>query len=62
MQRKKEPGYFAGYVHDMRGPLGSIISVCCEGPECEICLNDPEAKARADAHRRGERAKEFPKT
>jgi hypothetical protein len=44
---KKEPRYFAGYVHDARGPLGSIISTCCEGPDCEICATDPEAAQRA---------------
>ena len=55
MKRKAEPRYFAGYMHDFAGPQGSILSVCCEGPECEVCLMDPEAKVRADAFRRGER-------
>ena len=47
--RTKEPMFFDGYVHDMRGPMGAILSVCCEGPSCDICATDPAAKARADA-------------
>lgn len=58
--RSREPRYFAGYIHDMPGPLGSIISVSCEGPECDICLMDPAAKKRADAHRRGEKPQARP--
>jgi len=50
-KRKAEPRWFAGYMHDFAGPQGSILSVCCEGPECEVCMMDPEAKARADAFR-----------
>jgi hypothetical protein len=54
--RKAEPKWFAGYMHDFTGPQGSILSVCCEGPECEVCMMDPEAKERADAFRRGLRS------
>jgi hypothetical protein len=43
VKRDKAPKIFAGRVHDMRGPFNSILSVCCEGPDCEIC-----AKERAD--------------
>ncbi len=52
MKRKAQPRYFAGYMHDTYGPMGSIVSTCCEGPECEICLMDPEAKERVEAFRR----------
>jgi hypothetical protein len=48
MKRKKEPLVFAGYVHDQRGPLGAILSTCCEGPDCEICARDPAAAKRAN--------------
>ncbi len=47
-QRAKEPRYFVGYIHDCPGPLGSIISVCCEGPECIVCAGDPAAAKRAN--------------
>ncbi len=48
MRKPAEPRIFAGYVHEMRGPFGSIVSVCCEGPDCEICAKDPEAAKRAN--------------
>jgi len=47
-RHQKEPRIFAGYVHDIPGPLGAIMSVCCEGPDCEICAKDPEAAKRAN--------------
>jgi hypothetical protein len=40
----KEPLFFAGRMHDIRVPGLGILSVCCEGPSCEIC-----AKAAAAA-------------
>ena len=46
--RAKEPLYFGNYMHDKRGPQGSIISFCCEGPECLICAADPAAARRAN--------------
>jgi hypothetical protein len=46
--RSKGPTIFAGYVHDARGPLGLIISTCCEGPDCLICAGDPYAAKRAN--------------
>ena len=48
MPKAKEPRYFAGYMHDVRGPFGSILSTCCEGPDCEICARDIEAAKRAN--------------
>jgi hypothetical protein len=47
VKRSKGPPNFFGYIHDMPGPLGSILSVCCEGPECVICARDPAAAKRA---------------
>lgn len=48
MPKEKAPRYFAGYVHDVRGAFGIIISTCCEGPDCEICATDVEAAKRAN--------------
>jgi hypothetical protein len=47
-RREKEPRIFAGYIHDQRGPMGAILSTCCEGPECLICAGDPAAAKRAN--------------
>lgn len=49
MKRSKGPTIFAGYIHDMRGPIGAILSVCCEGPDCVICAGDPAAAKRANS-------------
>ena len=46
-RREQKPRIFAGYIHDMPGPLGSILSVCCEGPDCLICAGDLAAAKRA---------------
>ena len=35
-------------MHDCWGPLGSILSVACEGPECLVCAGDPAAAKRAN--------------
>jgi hypothetical protein len=43
-RRTEPPGIFAGYVHDVRGPFGSVLSVCCEGPACAVCAKDLAAK------------------
>jgi hypothetical protein len=48
--RKSGPRYFAGYIHDVAGPQNSILSVCCEGPDCEICAADVKAAKRASNH------------
>ena len=47
-KRTRGPSVFAGYIHDQRGPLGSILSTCCEGPDCIICAGDPAAAKRAN--------------
>ncbi len=47
MPKPKQPRIFAGYVHDIAGPFGSILSVSCEGPDCEICAKDPAVAKRA---------------
>lgn len=47
-KRPKERHIFAGYMHDQRGPMGAILSVCCEGPQCLICAGDPAAAKRAN--------------
>jgi len=53
MRRPKEPVIFAGYMHDKPGPFGSILSVACEGPDCTICRDDPQARAQKERFMRG---------
>jgi len=36
-------------MHDLRGPFGSIISVCCEGPACTICAEEKKRNEQAVA-------------
>lgn len=48
-RKPKRPTIFAGRLHDMRGPFNSILSVACEGPECEICAKEREKRATPDA-------------
>jgi hypothetical protein len=41
----REPRVFAGRMHDIRVPGLGILSVCCEGPGCEICAKAAQAAA-----------------